>query len=236
MKKIAWFTLFLIFLSCVHCMAYEKEILFRGMTWDTDAVTFRDTLMQEIGKPSPSEAFLDYSLKDYGFFEYFDYDGEYMYKSVRSNEYGGNAYAILVSAADDCVVAGHPITSIHAYAINKVDNGKVLDGPENSRIVSAMYLFDYAAIQDEDFAYRDLLKKLSDIYGKCDLQEARNDGKQAYNVWYGENNTYVMLSAYMEEGKAKTINLQYGLLNTAELLEEIRNPAPIDISGNFDGL
>ena len=240
MKKILLFIVALsIAVAGVPAVAYEGEILFRELSWDIDAVSFRDAIIAHSREESPDEKKVEQMITDWSWADFFDQDANNMRSSVKVSDYGAQTYMITVLSDDGFKVAGHPVSSIYGTAMSKVENGTILEGAQNSRMITAGYFFDLNLIEDEERVHADLLKKLNDIYGEFDYTETQSEGTYIYHVWYGANNTYVKLSALKKDGKISNVGLDYGLTNVLEMIEDFKKSseiADVDVTNSVDGL
>ena len=218
---------------------YDGEILFRNIPWDTDIVSFREQITSEIQLKEKKYT----PLMQGSGIDYFDESEEFFVSTYYFDDDKDCVYRLIVEASGDVRVAEWPISRIEAYAIQKVENGIILNEPSESQIFKCIYYFETSEIADVNLALENVKEKLVDLYGDIDLTKINewsvfdNSYNSFYNVWFGEN-TFIELYANIpiESGEIKSFTLSYGITNVMDLVKEIENAeSPIDFS-SIDGL
>lgn len=220
--------------------AYAKtdvEITFRGIPWNTPARELYDNLWYGIGsyKDRPADD-LDASFK-YGMFfdkpltedsvSYFSLDSDDFNYRIKA-EGSFTLYSLYIPIPDDFYVAGYVLKSIHGAAVPSVINGHVSD-KDHAQVLHMTYSFNRDMIDDRSQWFSDMTDKLTSLYGEPDKETIKDDNHSGWRVWFGMNDTYVILSKGSYE-------IRYGLTNEKDFIDACIDPASTIDHESTDGL
>lgn len=202
---------------------YAEEITFRDTQWGMSPDAFRE-LMANIGLSGRVREGDAWSVElDYekcGFY--------YMH------QLDGHAYYYAVSP-DNMTVAGFKVKEICAYFMETFDDEEVYTDQANTALYKAYY--NFGDIMDYPATYEMLKVKLNSIYGIGESYSAQanlgSDRTQYQNttVWYGANDTMVILLDYhvmydngtLYTGYVPMIRIYYGKSNSVQMLKDLEN-------------
>lgn len=203
----------------------EKEILFRGIQWDTDIVAFSVALNNDLQEHGVD---FRYSIEDseetlvilYG---YSESEPLHIDRYNPTTAYYDSVFTIDKNTFS---VADVETNTIWLYAIPKVHEGKPMDGKENAGVVFAKYDMSLESYTDKNLIYDGLCEKLKQLYGEPDEAESY------MMLWYGAKDTFCEIIQHNNG----TIELDYGKTDLPERMIPLLNESSdIDMS-NVDGL
>ena len=205
MKRIVAFLLSMLLLVPIASADTDKEIVFHGIPWGIGLDELSTQLKQRDIPTNGIETGADMHFWDYQFLsvteDHVDSTGFYMY---------------FVDYDDTVKIAGYPVRSMYFYSHYGVTDGKIsLDAND-----SEYYLVNISfAASDEMVAgiYSDILNKLTKLYGSSTESAP---GRYTQAVWYGANDTAVML--YRSSGEYQYVCLIYGKTVSKQELLELR--------------
>lgn len=210
----------------------KQEILFQGIPWDSDVNTVRKILIDK-GFPI-GEVMRNHSIN---FFE----PGLRLYVSSSS---GSPSCGVAVGAreglkASPVTIAGYPIENSWATFVFDCVDEDINTNVEDAHFIFACVVFDTLNPQ---YVYEDLARKLSTLYGESESVIAKSlsttrysqTGETSinfcdYSVWYGANNTAVLLEyryEIMNESslrKDDSVRLIYGKTDGKEKVKALEN-------------
>ena len=234
----------IIAIACIWAVAYaemsiyDEDILFRDLPWNLDAVTFWETVQEDIGSSLNSGTMADIWLTEQAVVEkktitYFDaeQDGYIWFAGAGDLP----CYEIYVSVDDDVRVGGYPVNSVTASAIPTVYEGVASSTPDKSVVVNCDYYMDIERMTDPSAACADLVSKLESLYGA--VSQVESWGGQTNYLWYGANDTYAMLVHVTNDaGATNYMSINYGRTNVKELLDVVKHPESTIDNSSTDGL
>ena len=214
MKKvfIAFTLVTILFLSSFAYAVYDMDILFQGIDWLSDeAEVIQGLISAELLSPGYTDSG---SLTDVdGFF--LAEDKEMNVRWSTDNKYARVCSGVSVNRMFMRRIAG--------YIIDDVKLSYTNNGTE-SRLIAVM-------INLHNGEYGDIKTKLNAVYGES-VHIASDEGIWT-DVWYGANESCIMLST---ESEGLNYNLIYGRLDAETILDECLNTMnaevdPADVSG-----
>lgn len=239
MKRLCPFLLTICLL--IFSTASAEEILFRGISWDTDVQTFWNIVQNELGQSIDPDSrsgqyLLENACLECNVFEYMSIESDGIYSKFGSLDHYPT-YQFFVSCSGNAFVAGYPISHIGGFAIPSVKDGIVHFLTTDNRVINAYYSFDLDRISiPYSEVYSALHKKLSSLYG-CEHSHITRDSYTS-NIWVGTDDTYVELSySFPEAGYGNTyLSLEYGVLDVPDLINFIEHPELTIDTSSIDGL
>lgn len=214
--------------------SYEGEILFQGIPWGEDIYTVLNQL-RVLGFPlddNPEEKITN----DQNEMESWDEDD----KGYSVKNSGVRIYASSWKfEKKPKEIAGYPLRWTAVYCIYDTQNETINMDYGKTHFYMAEVSFD---VLNYEYAYLDLLNKMSSIYG-MPYDQTSEDGEKtgfywgthsgdnyvAHAVWYGENQTAVTLiykysTRDNEIGRyEQSISLHYGMTDSEERLKELED-------------
>ena len=200
----------------------KKEILFQGIPWDSDANTVRKMLLD---KGFPMSEVRDYYAISYFAPASFDASGK------SDCGVGMSADAVALQALP-VKIAGYPIKYCWTTFVFDYEDKNINENIEDTHFIYGSVTFDTLNPQ---YMYDDLVKKLSSLYGEPENVIAKSISTTSYfktgekgtnycdySVWYGANDTAVLLEyryEIMNESflrKDESLKLIYGKTNGKE--------------------
>ena len=143
---------------------------------------------------------------------------------------------------EDVYIAGYKLSRIVGATLWQIDeSGTIVEDPAKSRVIRTAYDLDLEDLDLEE-VWADLKNKLDQVYGdRAEVTESPADMsimRRRRAIWFGGNNTYVMLVGHYEVGadQLKWIEIEYGRSDIEELLEEIKNAPRVSDSDSVSGL
>ena len=218
------------------------EITFRGIPWGTSATEFAD-LMAKDGVNGSARKGDVYSWERRNLAECV-----ITYAAMPSDR--GFAYRVRPSAL---AVAGVPVSEVEAWFIYDFDAENVYEEPERAQLVHASY--EFSDVADRQAMLLLLHEKLCVLYGETPLLHATDPSSSYteyldYAVWYGPNDTAVLLYNFYvlkadgtpQTGYTTYLSLHYGKSNSVQLFEALDAAVAREEmeeameSASFDGL
>ena len=212
------------------------KILFRGIPWGNDIDTVENTLS--------SFTYHEYEQKLLSF------DGYRPYSSEKS-EYVNGLVVSFEPKEVDFNVGGYKCKSFSCYfAYGLSADGIVSKERKDTRFYMGVYRLD---VVDVETAYEILKDKLTGLYGEGIYDDGYIDRiagtiyDEYATVWYGIEDTAVMICAQVEKGDNTSNNkleIIYGLYDSNLMLEELdraiyeemRQAEAANVSDGIDGL
>ena len=252
MKK---FTCLLVILALMmSSTALADEILFRDIPWGSNTETVLtsmgliDTDVYRALPESERVHKIDSHLL------YAPWSHIEPFGSGRITEYnqyeGGYKYSPMMGLPGDITVGEYELENLELQFMYGVNEGVVSTAKEDAEFISGKY---YIRIEADkygvgyDKAYKDLLDKLTWLYGKPSNNEENPkygywiDGGYRYSIWFGDNNTGVILYHSSDQYDTE-ISIEYGrtdiegdLVYIQEYLDENKRDEKYNDS-NTDGL
>ena len=204
--------------------ATDEEILFRGIPWETDIVTFSNAVKDEMTAKGISDAFIVMN----------DTDSSSMFRGYTGK---GQVMIDWYTPAVKCyycdvltVTSGFPVAGLDAgiisiYSVPEMENASPLKGNEHTDVVFAMYDISLKKFSEKDEIKDQLKEKLSEKYGEP------NKEKRTFTLWKGANDTFCCLYAYSKD----SIILGYGKTDLPERMEALMGKAE-DTVDSYEGL
>ncbi len=205
-----------------------KPILFRGIEWGSSYSDVLAALPAEIKfydlQTDSNRTVSNYMLDESeGYF-----DGHVVgYTYARS------------SSLDGIKVAGYELAGLRLrFAWVPGNDGLLVE----DNIHTAFFFAEYEiSPKDLDAAYADLTAKLTSLYGEP--AATKTDGyiiDETYTVWYGGNNTMLVLLSKKYSSGSKEILIRYGTTDGDEWLQEAYEALilkeTLDAASNVEGL
>ena len=203
----------------------DAAILFRGIPWESDILSFADAVSDELtGLESAFRYSVESSAETLVMFEGYTESTEihldYYYPTVPVFE------AVYTIDKSTFSVAGIETNSIWLYAVPKIVNGEPLEGKENTDVVLARYDMRLESYTDKDAVYDGLCKKMTQLYGSPDEKESY------MSLWYGANETFCSIVQYNDGA----VHIYYGKTDLPERMKLLQHsPEDID-SSDMGGL
>ncbi|MBR6187052.1 MAG: hypothetical protein IKQ41_12440 [Clostridia bacterium] len=226
MKKIACLLLTLILLvSCCAAFAeetasgaYEKPILFRGIPWGST--------WEEAQKYLPEG--IEYSLSAICRMSRVDSYMQFNDKLYNDEQLGRYYYASDSKKLNGMKVAGYALSGLYLYfAGTSDDSGYLAMDETHGALLYAEYRIN---AHNYDAVFKDLLDKLTSLYGDADVT---NDKGTQY-LWYGADGTMASLALRGD------ILIRYGFSGADALIEQahqvLMNKEVLDAGNSTDGL
>lgn len=173
----------------------DTAITFQEIPWGSDAETVRQVLIEK-----------EYISEDT---EFSCYEGRGFHlipnKTMHVVSESGTDY----NAVQFVMSSNKILKQIAGYDVNRMECSFAKNG-DDAELLCVKVMLNAQRI---DEAYADLAAKLASIYGKS--KHGNFVGIMYNDVWYGDNNTVVMLLVDRDE-----INLYYGTLDADSILQE----------------
>ena len=203
---------------------YDGEILFRGVPWETDIVSYAGVVSDGMKEHDADFRYEIESSKE----TLVMFTGYSSSASTRTDTYYPIVEcfeAVFTIVSDSFQVAGLDTDSVWLYAIPEIEDGAPLVGEENTDVVYAKYRMLLGSYTDKAAVYDGLCEKLTSLYGEPDATESY------MRFWQGANDTFCVIIQYNDG----TIEVGYGKTDLPERMEHLmRDPENIDTS--TDGL
>ncbi len=200
-RTIALLLTALLVLGCAPALAeYGEEITFLGLPWgETTLEDFYQTIAQNgltdeenaedfaENQLSDSWAELYYLPDDLNVFNDFAYEYLYLDDLAYDERFKGIADNYYLDDDDfsDVTVAGYIPFLVEFFLYHGFENGQIDPEKKEFLSVTVSYL-------DNDHA-GEMIQNLNDQYGRFDYRKTGEGGTALY-IWYGANNTAVVLS------------------------------------------
>ena len=238
-RRIVCLLILTILLACTYGFAEEeKEILFRGIPWESTIAEYTASIGNDklSGSTSNIRTIYSWEIKE----------GKDMDESEQYIEDGGYYVS---TYPKDFFVAGVPVDNIYAYFMFTYDNDGVYTDDDKGSLYKAEYQLNPVDIGE---AYSILTDKLTGLYGKGEeahgtqkyINTTYTDNFEAI-TWKGANNTGVRLFVqYREESGTKEyrkLSIVYGKTNSVDLFAKLseamaREQKKQMLTDNNDGL
>lgn len=129
--------------------------------------------------------------------------------------------AVYSCDAGNVNIAGHKVKEIDLYGLYGISDDEISRDINDSRFCKAEYVFGIEDNDNVDLVYADLCDKLKQLYGESSTPLIQMGGET--NVWYGDNDTVVMLD-YVRPGFVGTgLYIYYARTDIEEMQTEIYN-------------
>lgn len=143
------------------------------------------------------------------------------------------------SSLKDIKVAGYELSGLRLrFAWVPGEDGLIIEDNNHTALFFAEYEI---SPKDLDAAYSDLTAKLSSLYGQPSATKtAGSIISEEYTVWYGGNNTMLVLVSRDYQSGSKEILIRYGTIEGDVWLQNAYNALilkeTLDTASNVDGL
>ena len=119
-----------------------------------------------------------------------------------------------------------------------VEKNEILHSADSSYVYQAGYRISYDLDSESSVIHNDLMNKMTEKYGKPDVDLHFDSSIVDVCLWYGNNDTYVLLlNADFDHGLGGCFSIEYGLSNTVDRLADlIKTYKTIIAPDNSDGL
>ena len=203
LKRIVAFLLSMLLIVPVASADTDKEIVFHGIPWGIDVNTLVNHLKERKIPVTSSDIDAGREMRFWGS----------QFLSITEDHFDSSGYVIPIWDYDDRIrIAGYPVRNIDLYACYGIVDGEISFDADDSEFLFCSILF---GVGDDMIAgvYSDLLEKLKNLYGDC------SKNTYTYAVWYGANNTAVML---YRDDEYEYVSLYYGKTDSKQTLQEVR--------------
>ena len=209
-KAIACFLSVLMLFASTALADTDKEILFHGIPWGISVNTLVNHLKERKIPISSSNVYADSDMRFWG--------SQFM--SITEDHFDSTGYEISIYDYDDRIqIAGYSVLNVDLYAHYGIIDGEISFDADDSEYYFCSILFSVGDDMVEG-VYSDLLRKLTNLYGNCATNTAiPNSAESTYAVWYGDNNTAVML---YRNDEYQYVSLYYGKTDSEQKLREVR--------------
>lgn len=200
----------------------QPEFNFRGIPFQT---TLKEVTKELECSAKPAEEWHGCSIED------LTTRGSYMAYPI--NESDPRApYLYLVSETSGIEVAGHKSLCGTLFFVRPVDKGELSQKDEDA----VFYAGSYDFFGDAEFAFNDLMAKLTALYGAP--VAAKDEGNNNYYTWNGANDTAIVI--HRIDNVIGYLRLSYIWLGAQELIaaanEAYIEPEPALPNGDYNGL
>lgn len=210
----------------VHASAQtDAEILFRGIPWESDIVTFVTAVSDDLTGLGAQfsydiESSADTLVMFEGYSDASDAHTDYYYPTAPVFE------AVYTIDKSTFTVADVETNSIWLYAIPEVVDGSPMEGQENTDLVLAKYVMRLESYSDKTAVYDAICEKMKQLYGEP-------DETQSYMMlWYGTNDTFCSIVQFNDGA----LNINYGKTDLPERMEPLQHSSDDIDSSDMGGL
>lgn len=206
-----------------------KPILFRGIEWGSSYTEVLAQFPAEIRFFNTSYDGTSYNVR----YKMLDESRHYYDGNVSRK---ASAYS---SSLENLNVAGYELSDLDlCFAWIPGDDGLIVEDDDHTALFFAEYEI---SPKDLDAAYSDLTAKLSSLYGEpVSTKTSGFTIKETYTVWYGGNNTMLVLLKEEYSSGSKYIKIRYGTTDGDTWLQTAYDALilkeSLETVSNIDGL